>query len=72
MERFGEKLRVLRKQHNLTMIQLTELLEIPSQGYLSNLETGRRKPSATLVVKIADFFKVPLDNLMRDEKELGD
>ena len=70
MQRFGEKLRQLRKRHGLTMIQLNEALHISSQGYLSNLETGRRIPPAELVVQIADFFQVSLDQLMRDELDL--
>lgn len=70
MQKFGEKLRTLRKQRGLTMVQLAEALGISSQGYLSNLETGRRTPPADLVVKIADFFEVSLDQLLRDDLEL--
>jgi transcriptional regulator with XRE-family HTH domain len=52
------------------MVQLAEALGISSQGYLSNLETGRRKPPTDLAIKIADFFEVSLDQLLRDDLEL--
>ena len=42
MENFGEKLRTLRKQHNLTIRQLAENLEIKSSGYITELEKGFR------------------------------
>jgi len=69
MKRIGEKLQLLRQQHNLTTRQLSEQLEI-SHVQVSRIETGSRKPSADLILKIALFFDVSIDKLMRDDYEL--
>ena len=69
MERFGEKLRALRKQRKLTMRDLAKALGFATHGYLGDLESGRAKPSLELALKIADFFGVAVDNLARDEVE---
>ena len=36
------------------------------QGYISNLEAGRKAPSLELVVRVADLFGVTTDYLLRD------
>jgi len=69
MTRFGEKLRVLRQQQNLTLRQLANLLDV-HYTHLNNIEIGKRRPSTILVLKIADLFNVTADQLMRDELEL--
>ena len=70
MERFGEKLRALRKQRTLTMRELAKALGFATHGYLGDLESGRAKPSLELALKIADFFGLSVDDLARDEVEL--
>jgi len=35
-----------------------------SQGYLSDVETGRRKGTAAALRRIADILKLPLDLLV--------
>ena len=37
-----------------------------SQGYISDLETGRRNGTAAALRLIADVLKVPMDLLVRD------
>ncbi len=69
MERFGEKLRALRTRRGLTTRELAAILEV-SNGYVTQIENGSRTPSAGVILKIADFFWVSLDRLMRDELEL--
>ena len=70
MLRFGEKLRILRKQQGLTMVQLAPELGFTSQSYISELETGVKIPSLKLAIKISRFFDVPVDMLVKDELEL--
>ena len=72
MKRFGEKLRILRKQRGMTLRQLADALGFSSHGYLGDLESGRRQPSLELALKMADFFDVPLEQLARDELELDE
>jgi DNA-binding XRE family transcriptional regulator len=71
MQRFGEKLRTLRKQRGMTQHELAAQLGFASQGYIHFLETGKKLPNAHLILKIADFFEVTTDQLMRDELEVS-
>jgi transcriptional regulator with XRE-family HTH domain len=70
MQRFGEKLRALRKKNNLTLKQLAEKLDFDSHSYLSAIEFGKKQPSIELVIKIAVLFKVKTDDLLFDQKEI--
>lgn len=69
MERIGEKLKTLRLRHSLTTRELADHLGT-SNSQISRIENDLRKPSGDLIVKMADFFNVPLDKLMRDELDL--
>lgn len=62
----GEKLRYLRMQRQMTQVELAQQLGLARQGYVSNLEAGRKAPSLDLVIQIADLFGVTTDYLLRD------
>jgi transcriptional regulator with XRE-family HTH domain len=64
--RLGENLRVLRRGHGLTQADLARRLGLARQGYISNLEVGRKLPSLDIVVQIADLFEVTTDYLLRE------
>lgn len=70
MLRFGEKLRTLRQQRGMTQRDLAEALGYTSQGYINELEMGRKVPMAELILKVADLFQVATDQLMRDNIDL--
>jgi transcriptional regulator with XRE-family HTH domain len=70
MQRFGEKLRILRKQHGMTLKELARELGYSSYTYINAIELGKKRPSLELVVTIANLFNVSFDQLMRDELEL--
>ena len=70
MDRFGEKLRLLRKKRNLSVRGLAAIFEMKSHSHIADMESGRSKPSVELLVKIADFFGVTTDQLLRDELEV--
>ena len=69
MNKFGEKLRALRKKHGYTLQQLGEILEV-HHTFVSQLELGKKLPNALMILKIADLFDVSTDALMRDELEI--
>jgi DNA-binding XRE family transcriptional regulator len=69
LEKFPEKLKSLRERHGLLQKQLAKQLGI-TELHISYLENKRRKPGAELVLKVADFFGVTTDVLMRDELDL--
>jgi len=69
MERFGEKLRALRKQNNMSLQSLAHELGIKSHSYISALETSKKHPSVELLVKVARLFSVSTDQLINDDLE---
>ena len=70
MQRFGEKLRILRKRHGMTIIELATALGYAANSYVSELETGKKQPTAALVFKVAKLFSVTTDQLLDDALEL--
>jgi transcriptional regulator with XRE-family HTH domain len=70
MQRFGEKLRTLRKQHGMTLQELAAALGYVAHGHLSEIETGKRKPKVEFVLKVANLFGVTADQLVRDEVDI--
>lgn len=70
MERIGEKLKFLRLQYGLTTRQLAEHLKT-TNSQISRIENGLRQPSGDFLIKVADFFNVSLDQLMRDDLDLS-
>ena len=70
MQRFGEKVRWLRKQRSLSLRQLASDLGLATHSHLDRIESNRSNPSADLILKIADFFDISIDQLMRDELEI--
>ena len=56
-------LRVLRKWRDMTQLYLTFKTGI-GQGYISDLESGRRKGTTAALKKIAVAMNVPLDLLV--------
>jgi len=53
-------LRVLREWRGKTQLYVSHRTSI-GQGYISDLENGRRKGTVAALKKIADVLKVPLD-----------
>lgn len=70
VQRFGEKLTMLRIRNRLTRQQLVEQLGLPSEKVLSEIERGRRHPSAGLVMKVADLFAVDPEQLLVDDEDV--
>ena len=67
MQRFGEKLRVLRTGQDMTLKELAVALGLTAHGYISEIEAGKKKPTAEFVLKVSRFFKVTTDQLLKDE-----
>lgn len=70
LDRFGEKLRALRKRHGMTLRETATALGYADHTHLSAVETGRKKPTAELVLKVSEFFQVSADLLLRDSLDL--
>ncbi len=62
---FGEKLRQLRQERNLTQPDLAEQLGI-EQSWLSKLENDKSLPSSDLLDSICRVFNISLEHLLAD------
>lgn len=70
MDRFGEKLRRLRTGRGMTLKDLAVRLGYKTHGYLSEVESGKKMPTATLALKVSNVFGVTTDQLLKDELEI--
>lgn len=59
----SEVIRNLRIKNNLSSKELSKILNI-SESSVSLYESGKRKPSIGLIIKIADYFSVSTDYLL--------
>lgn len=70
IERFGQKLRMLRCQRHLTLKELATALGYASHGYISELEASKKIPTVEFTVNASRFFDVTTDHLLKDELDL--
>lgn len=63
-DNFGNNLIKLRKQKNMTQMELASVLGI-SYSTIAMYETNKRQPRMEVVKKIADFFNVPVSELIQ-------
>jgi transcriptional regulator with XRE-family HTH domain len=70
----GRKIAALRNEHGLSQVALAERLQGVSRSYIATLESPRRPehdaPSLEVVLKLALFFGVSLDYLLREDVPL--
>ena len=61
--KFAERLKELRKAHNLSQMQLAKQLGI-SQSAIAKWELGKTEPPASAVILIATYFHETTDYLL--------
>jgi transcriptional regulator with XRE-family HTH domain len=66
MRYFGVKLRHQRESRGWSQSDLARTLNSVTQVQISRLEAGERYPSISLIVDLADFFRVGIDYWVRD------
>ncbi|MCF6515347.1 helix-turn-helix domain-containing protein [Lactobacillus sp. S2-2] len=66
---FTHKLKEIRKYYSLTQENLAEQLNV-SRKTVSSWETGRNYPDIETLLKISNKYKVSLNDLLNDDKEL--
>lgn len=54
------QLKIIRKQNELSQQQVADLLGISRSAYCG-YETGRRSPDVATIIKLSDFYRLPLD-----------
>ena|SRR5579871_4613492 len=69
--KFGQKLKKLRKREGFSQEQVAERLGFNgSNSFISQLEAGKKLPSAETVLAVARLFDVSTDVLLKDELDL--
>jgi transcriptional regulator with XRE-family HTH domain len=63
----GEKIKSIRRQNKMTQIEFAQSLEI-SQATLSEIESGKTKPSFDVLVLLADKYMVDMNWLIINRK----
>lgn len=58
-----ERLKILRKNHNLTQSELADILSC-SQRVYSNYERGDLDIPTDILIKLADHYKVSIDFIL--------
>ncbi|MCY8504517.1 helix-turn-helix domain-containing protein [Bacillus atrophaeus] len=64
----GDRLKELRDSKKLTQDKLAEILGI-SRGTYAHYEINKRKPDYETLIKLADFYGVSTDYLLRGENK---
>ena len=63
MELFGQRLKVLRNEKNITQKRMAEIIGRTERHY-QDMESGKINVPALTLIKLADFFDVTLDYLV--------
>ena len=70
MEKFHEKLKVLRKKRGLTQEQIADEIGV-NRGSYTNWENGKREPSFENLSMLACIFDVSIDFLLSEYLEVS-
>lgn len=63
-ETFGERIKALREQNNMTQEQLEEALYLENKATISSYENNRRMPSADILSEMARVLGTTIDYLL--------
>ena len=66
--KFNDTLKSLRKNSNMTQVQLAEKINV-TQGTIANWERGVREPDMEMVRRIADAIGVPVERFFSEAKD---
>ena len=70
--KYAGNIRYLRLNHGITQEQMGELLGLKNKSSLSLIEAGKSGISVENLEKLADFFGVTLDQLVKQDLSKGD
>ena len=63
MSEFKDVLKGLRIENNLTQKEIANIIDVSERTY-SRYETGDREPKIDTLIKIAEYYKIPIDILV--------
>lgn len=64
---FGETVKQLRKQHNITQAQLAQALSV-GRPTIAGYETKGKQPDYDKLIRLAQFFNVSVDYLLNNNQ----
>ena len=64
-EQIGQKVRILRTKEGLSQVQFGKLFGM-TQNMVTNIETGKRSLNYDELIKIADYYGVTTDYIIRE------
>ncbi|WP_338342867.1 helix-turn-helix transcriptional regulator [Fructobacillus fructosus] len=67
MYQFSKRLKSLREKEGVTQRKMAKHIGM-SAGTIANLENGYSKPSFDVLIDIADYFEMSLDDLVGRER----
>lgn len=62
----GEQINNLRKQHGLSQDDFVNLFNVSRQT-ISNWENGKSYPNLEMIIKVSDYFKISIDELLKND-----
>ena len=65
LQKFGKRLKALRLDHNLTQLELAEIIDM-SPNFIGMIERGERNTNVENVFKIARALNVKPSNLFEE------
>lgn len=71
MSFFGKNIRKIRVAKKMTQTEFAELFELKRTA-LGSYEEGRAEAKVDTVIKVADYFKLSLDQLLRKELTINE
>lgn len=66
-QKTGEFIKLLRKENNLTQLELSQKLNCTDKA-ISRWETGKGLPDADMLLSLSDFFGVSINEILLGEK----
>lgn len=67
----GSKIKNIRYNNNISQEEMAKILKI-NRNYLSRIETNKSLPTAEVLTRLAEIFKISVDSLLEinfDDKE---
>jgi len=61
-EKLDNRIRVFRAEHRLSQAELADAIGV-SRKTISTIEVGRFVPSTVIALKIARYFRVPVEDV---------
>lgn len=68
---FGQRLRRLRTDREMSQEQLAERAEL-HWTYISGIERGRRSPTLNILGRLAKALRMPLPELLQDVADISE